>query len=388
MRAVATAVVIALAVTACNGVSRVDSSAPVTITGSFQRDDGSPAADVPVALAKELGAAEAFEGMFTVFSFGTLCLVDEPPDICRERGQVTRTDGGGNYRLGLSGRDTQSFFGFASTLAVSGALPAPDGAQAGPSTTLRFAVHGEEVTLPSVRLWQAIPTTASRAGHLQVDWPSPPGWMGRVEGVQLLFESPTGLAVWTQDAANAPAVIDLRLLEDFPAGVVVQADGEASVPNLTVDVAYRTVQLAVRGAGPAPSRGATCTVTDSQGTRILSPCALTDGDLESMLTPPVPAPGEAPPPPPPPPGTAGTGPAETVVLDLGGVAPHSLAVLRGDPVGMTVELSADGQRWGAPVHVDGERPAVAARLPRTDARYVRITSPAGPIARLTEASIW
>jgi hypothetical protein len=384
MRAVAAAAVIALALAACNGVSQVDSGAEVTITGGFQRDDGSPAADIPVALAKELGAAEAFEGMFTVFSFGTVCLVDEPPDICRARGRLARTGDGGAYRLSLSGRDTQSFFGFASTLTVSGALPAPAGAQAGPSTTLRFAVRGAQVVLPSVRLWQAVPTLASRARRLQVDWPNSPDWMGQVERVRLLFETPTGLTVWTQDTAGAPAVVDLRLLEDFPSGVVVQAEGEATAANLTVDVSYRTVQLAVEGVGPSESRGVPCTVTDHAGTRVVSPCALTDGDLQSMLAPPMAAPGD--PPPAPAPGSAA--PTESVVLDLGTLAPRTLAVLRGDPTGMTVELSADGQRWGAPVHVGGEGPAVAAPLPRTDARYVRITSATGPIARLTEASIW
>lgn len=379
-------VVLALAATGCNGVSQVDRSAPVHITGVFQRDDGSPAADLPVAMAKELGPAEAFEAMWTVFSFGTLCLVADPPDICRERGAVSRTAQDGTYALDVRGADTQSFLGFASTMAVTVAAPGPAGARSGPATTLRFPVDAQEMALPAARLWEASPVIGAEPGLVTVSAPAPPSWMGTPESLRVVAETATGALVWSQRVEGAAARIDARVLEDFAAGIVVQAEGGLSVPNLTVDAAYRTAQLPVTGPGPAPSRGAACTLHDQHGPTISSPCALTDGDLTTALHPSMPsrAPGE-PPPPPPAPGEQAR--EESVTIDLGVAAPRSLVVLRGDPFSLQVELSADGLTWTAPVSVQPEGPVAAVPV-QGSARYVRVRTAMGPVTRLVEVSVW
>lgn len=379
-------VVLALAATGCNGVSQVDRSAPVRITGVFHHDDGSPAGDLPVAMAKELGPAEAFEAMWTVFSFGTLCLVPDPPDICRDRGAVSRTAHDGTYALDVRGADTQSFLGFASTMAVTAAAPAPAGARSGPATTLRFAVDAQQMALPAARLWQAAPVIGAEPGVVTVSAPAPPSWMGTPESLRVVAETATGALVWGQGVEGSAARIDARLLEDFAAGIVVQAEGGLAAPNLTVDAAYRTAQMPVTGPGPAPSRGAACTVHDQHGPTVASPCALTDGNLATALEPSMPqrAPGE-PPPPPPAPGEPAR--EESVVVDLGVAAPRSLVVLRGDPFDLRVELSADGVTWTAPVTAQPDGPVAAVPV-QGDARYVRVRTAAGPVTRLVEVSVW
>ncbi|HWH31391.1 MAG TPA: hypothetical protein VNU01_01835, partial [Egibacteraceae bacterium] len=109
-----------------------------------------------------------------------------------------------------------------------------------------------------------------------------------------------------------------------------------------------------------------------------------DGDLGTPLHPSMPRGGE-PPPPPPAPGEGGR--EESVVLDLGGAAPRSLVVLRGEPSEMDVELSADGVRWTPPVRTQSHGPATAVSV-QGDARYVRVRTTMGTITRLVEVSVW
>jgi len=398
MRAVAVLVAMALLGTACNGVSRVDAGASVEISGLAQHEDGSPAASARVALAKDLGPAEAFEGLFTVMSFGTACLVPEPPDICRERTALADVSGDGRYVLRVSGRDTQSFFGFASALAVTGALDG-QGAHAGPSTTLRFAAQSERVALPPMRFWEMTPTLKSAGGAHEISWTALPQAFAPPSQLTLQVETRAGLPVWNQPVPGTSVRLDPRLLEDMAHGFVIQAEGRLSEVNLTADVAYRSGQAAIQGPGAPPSRGMTCTLHDGRGATVMSPCRLTDGDVSTGLLP-VPHPRnpavdqppgmpEIPEPyrpgDPPHPGDTRD---ESVVIDLGGVGTRSLVVVRGSVPGLTLQLSDDGQNWSTPITVQSAQGMAAVPIGSTNARYVRVATTMGSVLQLTEVSVW
>lgn len=395
MRAAAVLVAMALLGTACNGVSRVDAGAPVEISGLVQHQDGSPASNARVALAKDLGPAEAFEGLFTVMSFGTACLVPEPPDICRQRSALAEVSGDGRYVLRVTGRDTQSFFGFASTLAVTGALNG-QGAHAGPSTTLRFAAQSDRVALPPMRFWEMAPAVNTAGRAHEISWTALPQAFAPPSHLTLHVETRTGLPVWNQPAPGTSVRLDPRLLEDMAHGLVIQAEGRLSEVNLTTDVAYRSAQAPIQGPGAPPSRGMACTLHDERGATLMSPCRLTDGDVSTSLMP-VAVPrdrsaGQIPdipepydPANPPHPGDTRD---ESVVIDLGGGGTRSLVVVRGSVPGLTLQLSDDGQNWSTPITVQSERGMAAVPVGSTSARYVRMATTMGSVLQFTEVSVW
>lgn len=385
MRTAALLVVIVLSATGCLEPSQVAADADIVVTGEVVRADGSPARDARVGLSKEIGFAEAIDGMFTVFSMGTVCLVQNPPELCARFVRPVELDSGGRFSIDLSGRDVQSLFGFASTMSLAAALPARSGERAGPSTTYGFKVQTGALPLPPLRFWEDPLRVGADPATVSVAWDPLPETLGTPERYTAAFEDARAATVWQAPGGGSVAV-DARLLEDLAAGVAVQAEVSDVVPGSTMQVMYRSAAVAVQGPGAPPSRGRPCTVAFEGGQPIEQvPCTLTDGDMAnpgpSALPPGGPAPGPACPP------DAGPDCGRPVaVLDLGTAQAWSLLVLRGAIGPLSLSVSDDGAAWrpAGEYHVSEE--FVAVPLSGVAGRYLRISAPA--VLALREVSVW
>lgn len=376
---------LALLAAGCGEASRLDRGARVEVRGQVLRADGAAAPEAAVGLSKDLGFAEFMDTMFTVFSFGMPCLMPEPPDLCRDRMQRGAVDGDGRYRFELSGSDAQSFFGLASTMNVTGALPATEGWYAGPSTSVQFRIQTESLDLPPFRFWEPAVEVRQGGSGTEVHWSPFPPEIGPIGGYAVQFTDGRGQTVWAR-RSGGPFTVDPRVLEDMVGGVGVLADGEAVALGTTVDLIYRSGQRPVQGPGVPPSRGAGCIVfgEDGGGEVHLPQCPLTDGDFAEPMNaatvrdcdPSADA-------------SCRHGIGYAVVIDLAQPSARSLLVLRGARSEVLVDWSDDLANWRASATLS---PAgdehLTVPLAGVTARYLRLRAPFGPVGDFREVSIW
>jgi hypothetical protein len=365
--------VLSLAVTSCT-FSSVDSDAEVRISGRALDASGRPLSGAKVLLFKEADIGEVVFG--TVLAIGTLstiCLLPDPPAICR-KAHVATADADGRYEFEIEGADTQGSLGTESTLNAVFSGPEAQG-----STTISFTAKDTEITLPDARLWRSQPGVSLHPGPIRLSWSPLPRAAGSDPAYAAeVFEAESQTALWSQPASGVEASIDPRILEDESGAVAVSATTELSGGSGTGDVraSFLSTKVAVDGtAGAPPSRGRPCAAVT--GTRRLrtapfSACAATDGDLHSSAH--LNGKGKA----------AVTG----VVVDLGARRPVSLVVVRGFAGQLLVEVSDNGATWRTVATTAGTAAAISP-AGEPSARFVRLRSPAGlDESLLSEISVW
>lgn len=374
-------VVLAVVGATCGPASQVDRAAPIDISVRVVGPDGAPVAGAPIRLARETSVGDFFGGFFLAsFTLFTACLADPPPEPCRRalvRAATAAGDGGAAFQL--TGKDTQTAVGRASTFSIASKQPAAAGELDGAATTLRFRVQTEALALPDLRTWDA---GLRLDGVAHARWAAlPPGGYGAGAGYRVLFEDTAGASVWTFEADHADLSFDPRVLEDTSGGAVVVGRRRLSARGTDVDALYGSARIAYTGSAGSPlSRGKPCTLDPPPASRpsgaaersgVGATCPLTDGDLAAALG-----------------GVGSPAPPTSATVDLGSVRPVALVVGRG--CACTLETSNDGTGWMRL----GELPTGDASLrpPRAaQARYVRARSgsdaPAG-LGSLRELSIW
>jgi hypothetical protein len=372
-RLTACLLVVGLAAAGCSQ-SQVDANATVVISGRALDAGGAPLAGAKVLLVKDADLGEVvFGAVLAVGSLGTVCLLPDPPALCRKAHRAT-TGADGTYRFEVKGSDTQGMVGNESTLNVVVA----DGA-GGPSTTVSFVAREEAVGLPDARLWEAGARAEARGGQLRLAYgPLPAGaGSGPSYSAQLYAEGQEA-AIWSQPADAGSASVDERVLEDRSGTVAVGAstDLDGGTGAAKVHGHYLSSRVAVRGtAGAPPSRGARCAAVIGPipgPVHPTSPCGATDGRLEA------PAHLES----------DGTGVATGAVVDLGSRQPVHLVVARGLSGPLVVELSDDGTTFTTVASTSGGGVAVTPAA-GSGGRYVRVRGTSGlDESLLGEISVW
>ena len=278
--------VLVLAVTGCT-FSSVDPDEPIHISGRALNASGEPLASARVMLFKQADVGEVLLG--TVLAIGTLstvCLLPEPPAICR-KARVTTTDAEGRYEFELKGSDTQGTLGTESTLNVVFSGPAAQG-----GTTVSFTAKDTEVRLPDARLCRAAPELTTGSGRIGLTWrPLPRGAGDDAAYSAQLYAGKAQTAFWSQPASGSAATIDARIMEDQSGSVAVSAGTTLSGGSGAGEVraSYLSARLPVEGtAGAPPSRGRPCGAVSGTARAVdgpLSSCAVTDGDLTAPARP-------------------------------------------------------------------------------------------------------
>jgi len=335
--------------------SKVSPNARITLTGTVESASGRPAGGVRVSLLKKPDAGEVIGGLTAgLATVGLVCTVDPPPAICRSARKAT-TRGDGSFRFTLRGSDTQGTLGYADSLLLTATGPGPGA----PVTSADFKVQHERVELPALQLWD--PRLRFDPRSLTPRWKPAPG------DTSLLFTDSNEAAVWQAAHAKPGAPFDARVLEDADVTARVEADSDVNRQSGSYSIQRIGPAVHVSGsAGEPDSRGAPCITPRPHGVAGVrgEPCWLTDGDLGARR--PVGAPRHT-----------------AAIVDLGGVGPVSLVVVRGQPSDRVIALSSDGRHF-RPLATRGD--AFVALSPRgAQARYVRLT---GGLDVTTELSVW
>jgi hypothetical protein len=346
--------------------SRVDPEAKITVFGLVVDAEGRPVEGARVSVNASGDLSD-----FIPFACLVGCSLDED----------TETGDDGRFEVEFTGRDSQTPLGGARQLAatVADTGPLPPGAVGAGSVAALFRVQTEQVGLPDLLVWRpTIWVHGTGQTRALTVFPEPP--LGRE--MRLTIRDAQGNPLAPEQKVGHTDKIDARLIEDFDVRVDITASGDsggARVVHSSPVFAFRDA-----GAGPPPSRGATCRRYDEKGRlRTFDPCPVTDGNLLT-LAPPVAA--DCADVPPDQHSTCLTA-AERLELDLGERRPLRLVVVRGTRFGtLTVSTSNDGRTWSDPVPRDvrpGELVATV-RPPAGRARYVRVTG----AGNASEVSVW
>jgi hypothetical protein len=349
--------------------SKVPAAAKVTLTGRVDRQDGTPAGGLRLALTRipDLGEL-AFQGIPVAATLGTACLADDPPPLCKLL-QRTQTDATGTYTVHMSGSDVQGTFNTATNFDLTAQLPAKASQVDGPSVRASFQIQRTELTVPVLRFWE--PDHVSAGGDAKtvtLDWTP-----FRSVNEYTAHFSADGQEIWS-GAADPGATMDARAFEDANGVVHISAAASAEGPDTTFQLWYTSQGIGFRGTAGAPeSRGKPCVAEGQQ-----SPCALTDGAFDHPLADPSCAQAQC----------AANG---WVYVDLGKPEPVGTVFARANPGGaLTVETSDDAKSWT--VRATARDPGRFARIALPDtvsARYVRVRTAQGTrLTGLTQLSVW
>ena len=365
---VAAFLVVAALVTGC-AQSKVPATAKVTLTGRVDRQAGTPAGNLRLALTRvpDLGEV-AFQGIPVAATLGTACLADNPPPLCKLL-QRTETDATGTYTVHMNGSDVRGTFNTATDFDLTAQLPATGSQVDGPSVRAGFQIQRAELTLPVLRFWEPDHVTAGGdAKNVTLDWAP----FRNVNEYTAHF-AVNGQEIWS-GAADPGATMDARAFEDANGVVHISATTSAAGPDTTFQLWYTSQGIAFRGTAGAPeSRGKPCVAEGQQ-----SPCALTDGSFDHPLAEPSCQQTQC----------AANG---WVYVDLGKPEPVGTVFARADPVGpLTVETSDDAKNWTTRATArDADRFLRIALPAAVTARYVRVRGGDGTkLTGLTQLSVW
>lgn len=334
--------------------------------GRVLRQDGRPATRSSVE-AYQLSTEDKARLGVAVLSLGFFCLV---PGFCPRPVSAKVNDDGGYAFATDKIKATPS-------VTVTARHAADPGQVTGPVVVASFDhASGTAQRVPDLRYWEPA-VTVRRDGA--VSWPA--------------LDRPAHYALWTVAGTGSPqptgvatdgtsAALDLRLFEDAPTSVVVVATVTAG----DVTFAYHTGSVPLPSAGAPPSRGRPCRVAPANTAlgQAVAPCPLTDGDLTTNVTVPVPCPS----------GTCAAPAPHRICVDLGPARPVSLVVYRTPfTVRPAVELSPDGVTFSRvavpPSTVDSDVVPVRVDPPtRASLACVRDDGSGLAGAVLTELSAW
>jgi hypothetical protein len=363
------ALLIVAALAAGCAQSKVPAAAKVTLTGRVDRQDGTPAAGMRLALTRVPDLGElAFQGIPVAATLGTACLADDPPPLCKLL-QRTQTDATGTYTVHMNGSDVQGTFNTATNFDLTAQLPATGSQVDGPSVRAGFQIQRTELTVPVLRFWEPDRVSANGdAKNVTLDWTP----FGNVREYTAHF-SVNGQEIWS-GATDPGATMDARAVEDANSVVHISTAAGADGPDTTFQLWYTTQGIGFRGTAGAPeSRGKTCAAEGNQ-----SPCALTDGAFDHPLADQPCAQPQC----------AVNG---WVYVDLGKPEPVGTVFARANPVGaLTVETSDDAKNWTVRATArDAGRFATIALPETVTARYVRVRADQGSrLTGLTQLSVW
>lgn len=166
-----------------------------------------------------------------------------------------------------------------------------DDAVFGPSTTLTLPASGADDgprRVPDLVFWEPELAVTGEGGLLQVRWPPasdvPAGKKVTYTVVSASTDGSTSeprlLAGPTGDTT---ARVDARVYADAPSELMVVAQTTAKVDGERVEAAYRSTGVPQPADLTPPSRGVECLAEDKasgQLERAVSPCPITDGDVE------------------------------------------------------------------------------------------------------------
>lgn len=348
-------------------VSKVDSAAAVSLTGTVQDAAGNPVPGARVSMLKEADLGEFLTGAtFALSTLGLACLVQHPPAFCA-RARTATSDASGHFTFHLKGSDTQGSVGNADNFDLAAA-----------GTTVRFRVQQAALQIPPLRTWGASldVTPAAGSSPIRVSRPSLPAAYGASPSYTLTFgDAGTQRPVWSVSPDPPATTVDPRVLEDRTGTLAVDARTTMAGPGTSFTFTYRSQQVPFAGQGPPPSRGDACVAgATGQPATALVPCRLTDGDLFTNVSL----------------GSAGPTPVvhSSAAVDLGAVRPVSLVVVRGGSTPLQVQGSADAITWRTLGTTAGS-PAAVSPAGAPPERYIRVQSPSGfDISGLTEISVW
>jgi len=349
--------------------SKVPAAAKVTLTGRVDRQDGTPAGGLRLALTRVPDLGElAFQGIPVAATLGTACLSDDPPPVCKLL-QRTQTDATGTYTVHMSGSDVQGTFNTATNFDLTAQLPARASQVDGPSVRASFQIQRTELTVPVLRFWEPDHVIANGdTKNVTLDWAR----FGTVREYTAHF-SAGGQEIWSA-TTDPGATMDARAFEDVDGVVHISTAASAAGPDTTFQLFYTSQGIGFRGTAGAPeSRGKPCVAEGQQ-----SPCALTDGSFDHPLA----EPSCAQPP------CAVNGWA---YVDLGKPEPVGTVFARANPGGaLTVETSDDAKNWTVRATArDAGRFARIALPDPVSARYVRVRCAEGTrLTGLTQLSVW
>lgn len=259
---------LALVLVACGERSNIDPDAAVSVSGRVLDADGAALSDRPVRLGSGVTISE---GGFAALTVGLSCFGGG----CSGDFFDTTTDENGAYRLNLTGKETQSTFGEATSFLLSTSAAPPDGRATGPAVRARFRIQTTDLAVPNLSLVDVRPELTSSGSTVTAAWgdgAAPPPYT-------LTFLDQTGAEVWGVSTTDPGAPIDGRVLEDGTGVAVVSTQRSDAVEGSSLDLVHHSSGVAFHGGyGPPPSRGAQCGM-GSGDSITLGPCALTDGDF-------------------------------------------------------------------------------------------------------------
>jgi hypothetical protein len=254
---------------ACSEQSNVDPDAAVTVRGVVRDSNGAPLVDRPVRLGSGVTDLEGAAGALTV---GLFCL----DGACSGDSFDATTADDGTFSIELTGSDTQSSFGEATSFLLSTSASPRGASPAGPAISARFRIQTTDVVLPDLDLLDPSPTLEAAGGAVAMAWDAAmaPG------PTTVSFVDPEGTTVW-QAQADTPLSFDGRVLEDAFGQATVSGSRADAIEGSDVTISWRSSSVAFRGGfGPPPSRGASCELYAADGTmQAIDDCGLTDGAL-------------------------------------------------------------------------------------------------------------
>jgi hypothetical protein len=312
------------------------------------------------------------EGGAGALTAGLFCLSGE----CSGDFFDDATDDDGSFVVELTGRDTQSAFGEATSFLLSTSAPPIGDHPAGPAVSARFRIQTTEVALPALQLVDPAFHLAATEGAVDAVWdgavaPGP---------YTVRFADRDGATVWEAAVVEPASRIDGRVLEDTAGQVAVSGSRQDRIEGSDLTITWRSSSVAFRGGyGPPPSRGAPCELRAADGTvQALDDCGLTDGSFAAAGLPNVVCP---------------EGPAATAPSGCSPVAAVRVVLPQAEPADLVVVRGgADGSRLTA-VHAAGPTdagPVPAAfgtgALDGTPVVAVEVT--AADVSALAEISVW
>ena len=342
------ALALPLVVAGCFGPpSHVDSSASLTVGGTAQRESGSADGAANVLLIRHPDALQAIGDVITIVgSIGLACVVGND-SLCSPYSRAAAGSDGRYTFPAIHGGDTKGSTGEAllfSTWLSGPAAIAPATAPAGVEAD--FYIQEDQVAVPTLRLWESAGSESDDAtGQAQFSWPSLESSIGQAAGdYRVQIATANGQTIWSAKTSSTSLSVDARVTQDFAGSWTTRAHTKVAGDATDFDLTWYAPASSWASRGLVPlSRGKDCFLQGANGPVLQSPCALTDGNLATSLTP-LSAPAC-------PSGQTCTPPAQNnwVYVDLGAPTAVGALVLYdvnfGGALSATVEGSLDATTW-------------------------------------------